>query len=101
MGRHGPQGSRRAPQRLLLVTKDADQPGEHVIDATLTADGDRTILVLEERGMPQHQLAAYGAGDQVHVEDLAAHLGGLERFVMQHGGPNSLPAYHELAANVG
>jgi len=26
--------------------------------------------------MPLEQLAAYGAGDQVHVEDLAAYLAG-------------------------
>src|SRR6266700_1156256 len=67
------------PHRLLLLTKDADEPDEQVIEATLTADGDQTILVIEERGMPLDQLAAYGAGVQVHVEDLAAHLAGRER----------------------
>ena len=45
----------------------------------LTADGDQTILVWEERGMPLDYLAAYGAGIQVHVEDLAAYLAGRER----------------------
>ena len=44
-------------------------PDEHVIEVTLAADGGQAILVWEERGMPLDQLAAYGAGIQVHVED--------------------------------
>src|SRR5919201_373907 len=64
------------PQRLLLLTKDADVPYELIDEITLTADGDQTILVIEERGMPLDQLAAYGAGVQIHFEDLAAHLAG-------------------------
>src|SRR5919201_6323215 len=67
------------PQRLLLLTKDPGEPDEHVIEATLTADGDQTTLVVEERGMPLDQLAAYGAGVKIHVEDLAAHLAGRDR----------------------
>lgn len=89
------------PQRLLLLTKDADEPDEHVIEATLTADGDQTILVLEERGMPLDQLAAYGAGVQVHVEDLAAHIGGRERCDMQKRWAELIPAYQELATSAG
>src|SRR6267154_526079 len=46
------------------------QPDVKVIEVTLDADGDPTILVVEERGMPLDLLAAYGAGIQVHVEDL-------------------------------
>jgi hypothetical protein len=42
--------------------------------ATLTTDGDQTVLVWEERGMLLDQLAAYGAGIQVHVEDLAIYF---------------------------
>jgi hypothetical protein len=52
----------RAPRRLLLVTKPDDRPDELVIEATLTADGDRTVLVIEERGMPLPHIADYGAG---------------------------------------
>ena len=51
-----------------------DQPDEDVIEATLAADGDQTVLVWEERGVPVDQLAGYGAGAQIHVEDLAAYL---------------------------
>src|SRR5438067_923233 len=52
-----------APHRLLLTTSQDDDE-KHVIEATLTADGDQTILVVEERGMPVEQVAAYGAGVQ-------------------------------------
>src|SRR6185436_19231249 len=49
------------PQRLLVLTKSPDEP-EGVIEATLTADGDQTILVIEHRGLPLEHIAAYGAG---------------------------------------
>ena len=48
------------PRRLLVVTQGHNQSYEEVIEATLTADGDRTILVLEERGMPLDLLAPTG-----------------------------------------
>jgi uncharacterized protein YndB with AHSA1/START domain len=93
------------PRRLLVTMRDADpqpgQPDETVIDATLAADGDQTILVLEERGMPLDLLAAYGAGIQVHVEDLAAHLAGRERCDADARWNELLAAYQDLAANAG
>ena len=67
------------PPRRLLVTMALGEPDEDVIEATLATDGDQTILVWEERGMPLDQVAAYGAGVQIHVEDLAAYLAGRER----------------------
>ena len=67
------------PPRRLLLTMALGQPEEDVIEATLAKDGDQTILVWEERGMPLDQVAAYGAGVQIHVEDLAAYLAGRER----------------------
>ena len=48
------------PRRLLLLTKRPGQRDEQVIEATLAADGDQTILVWEERGMPLDLLAAHG-----------------------------------------
>ena len=87
------------PRRLLVLTRDADEPDEEVIEATLTADGDQTILVIEERGMPLDHLAAYGAGWQVHVEDLAAHLAGRERCDAEARWDELVPAYQGLAPN--
>ncbi|HEX3489130.1 MAG TPA: SRPBCC domain-containing protein [Streptosporangiaceae bacterium] len=86
-------------RRLLVMTRQPGQPGEHAMEATLTADGDQTILVWEERGMPLEQLAAYGAGIQVHVEDLAAYLAGRERCDAEARWSELFPAYEQLAAN--
>ena len=88
------------PPRRLLLTMDLDQPDDDVIEATLAADGDQTILVWEERGMPLDLLAAYGAGVQIHVEDLAAHIAGREpRDDAKARWDELLPAYQELTVN--
>jgi uncharacterized protein YndB with AHSA1/START domain len=89
------------PPRRLLLAHGLDQPDVKVIEATLTADGDQTILVVEERGIPVDLLAAYGAGIQVHVEDLAAHLAGRERCDADARWDELQPAYDDLAAGVG
>lgn len=80
------------PHHWLVRTTDADDPSEHALEATLTADGDHTILVVEERGMPLDQLAADGAGVQVHAEDLAAHVAGRDRRNMQPRRAELLPS---------
>jgi uncharacterized protein YndB with AHSA1/START domain len=89
------------PQRLLLLTKQVKTSEEGVIEVTLTADGHQTILAWEERGMPLDHLAAYGAGIQVHVEDLAAHLAGRARCDAEARWDKLLPAYRDLAVNAG
>jgi uncharacterized protein YndB with AHSA1/START domain len=90
------------PQRLLVMTKHVKQPDEHSVEATLTSGRDHTILVLEERGMRLDQLAAYGAGVQIHIEDLAAHIAGNERreISAEERWEGLLPAYQDLAARV-
>ena len=89
------------PRHLLVQTEQPGQPDEHVIEVTLATDGDQTVLVWEERGMPLDHLAGYGAGIQVHVEDLAAHIAGHERGDAGARWAELLPAYQDLAANVG
>jgi uncharacterized protein YndB with AHSA1/START domain len=64
-----------APNRLLL-TMEPGTEDETEIEATLTAEGDRTRLVVEERGLPVRNLPQHGAGWQVHLEDLGRHLHG-------------------------
>ena len=62
-----------APRHLLLTTAPGtDEEGE--VEAWLTPEGDRTRLVVEERGLPVGALHFYGAGWQVHLEDLARSL---------------------------
>jgi uncharacterized protein YndB with AHSA1/START domain len=91
------------PQKLLLIMRDADpqpgQPDETVIEIVLAADASETVLVLEERGMPLDLLAAYGAGIQVHVEDLAAHIAGRDRVADTRWG-ELFPTYQALAADI-
>ena len=85
-------------QRLLLVTRHVNATDEGVIEVTLSADGRQTIVAWEERGMPVDYLAGYGAGIQVHVEDLAAHLAGAERCDAEARFGELLPVYQDLAA---
>jgi uncharacterized protein YndB with AHSA1/START domain len=88
------------PPRRLLLAHGLGQPDVRTIEATLAADGGQTILVVEVRGMPLDQLAGYGAGIQVHVEDLAAHIAGRERCDADARWDELQPAYDDLAANV-
>jgi hypothetical protein len=81
--------------------KDADEPDENLIEVTLTAADNQTTMVWEERGMPLDLLSAYGAGVQLHVEDLADHLAGRERREDAKARWDELhPAYKALAANL-
>jgi uncharacterized protein YndB with AHSA1/START domain len=89
------------PPRRLLLAMALGKPEEDVLEVTLAADGGRTILVWEERGMPLDMLAAYGAGIQVHVEDLAAYLAGRERCDAGPRWNELMPAYRDLAASAG
>jgi uncharacterized protein YndB with AHSA1/START domain len=88
------------PPRRLLLTMALGQPDEDVIEVTLAADSGQAILVWEERGMPLDQLAAYGAGVQIHVEDLAAYLAGRERVNAAARWDELETAYRDLASNV-
>jgi uncharacterized protein YndB with AHSA1/START domain len=92
------------PRRLLVTMRDSDprpgQPTETVVEATLTADGDGTILVVEERGLPLPLLPAYGAGVQLHLENLADHVGGRELADPEARWEELLPAYRAMAAEV-
>jgi uncharacterized protein YndB with AHSA1/START domain len=88
-----------SPERLVVRTQEVGEVNEHVIEATLAADGKQTRLVIEERGMPVEQVAGYGAGIQVHVEDLASHIAGRERCDAEARWAELLPAYRALAAS--
>jgi len=62
------------PPHHLLLTTEPETDDETQIEAWLTADGSRTRLVVEERGLPVGQLHFYGAGWQAHLEDLGRWL---------------------------
>ena len=90
------------PHRLAVTMRDPDarpgQPGRTVIDGRLTADGDGTIVVWEERGLPVHLLAAYGTGIQIHVEQLGDHLAGRELRDSEARWERLLPLYEAVTA---
>jgi len=88
------------PRRLLVSTREKGEPHEGIIEATLTADGDQTILVIEVRGMPLDKVAFYGAGWQLHAEDLASYLAGREPGDAEARFGELVPPYQAQAANL-
>ena len=89
------------PRQRLAATgaEDGDEvPG--VTEVTLTADGEHTLMVCEERGMPVELVAAYGVGVQIHVEDLVAHLAGRGRVDVEARWGDLQPIYAALAAAI-
>ena len=89
------------PSRLLVRTKELSESYETVIEARLNADGDQTILVIEVKGMPLDKIAFYGAGWQIHAENIAAHLAGHEPRDDEARWDELVPPYQDLAANIG
>jgi uncharacterized protein YndB with AHSA1/START domain len=87
------------PRRLLLLTRSQGEP-DGVFEATLTADGDHTVLVIEDRGVPLDHIAAYGAGDQIHLEDLAAYVAGRDRCDPRTRWQELQPSYEQLAVDL-
>ena len=88
------------PRRLEVRTKESTEPYDEVIEATLTPDGDQTILVIEARGMPLDKVAFYGAGWQLHAEDLAAYLAGRTRADAEKRFGELVPSYQDQAAGL-
>ncbi len=89
------------PRRLRVRSWEDDEATAQVIEATLTPSGNQTVLVIEERGLPVAQLAAYGAGWHVHFEDLSTYLAGHERREAKARWDALLPAYREVAIDNG
>ena len=88
------------PRRLVVTTRELQADFGGTVEATLTADGGQTILVIEARGMPLDKVHFYGVGWQIHVEDLAAHIAGRERIDDETRWEELLPAYQNLAADI-
>ena len=98
------------PRRLRVTTRETDEsyrpgngvpPFDEIAEATLTADGDQTILVIEVRGMPLDKIAFYGAGWQIHAENLATYLAGRESGDTEARWAELVPPYQDLAAGIG
>ncbi|MGC2485056.1 MAG: SRPBCC family protein [Acidimicrobiales bacterium] len=70
------------PPRQLLVTFEPGTSDEGVTEAVLTPLGEKTHLMIEQRGIPFGNLPDHGAGWQAHLEDLSSFLS---------GGPDARP----------
>ena len=97
------------PRRLLVTSRESDEswrkgrgapPFDEVKEVTLTADGDGTLLVLEVRGLPLDKVEFYGAGWQIHAENLATYVAGRDRGDTEARWDALVPAYADLAAGV-
>ncbi|HEY3091104.1 MAG TPA: SRPBCC family protein [Jatrophihabitantaceae bacterium] len=88
------------PPRRLLLTMSPGQDDQTIIEAELTPDGDRTRLVVEERGLPLDAAAGHGAGWHAHIEDLAAHLAGEPPTNWRTRWLELTPAYRERARDL-
>jgi uncharacterized protein YndB with AHSA1/START domain len=97
------------PQRFLVTTRETEEsyrrgqgvpPYDEALEVTLSTDNGQTDLVIEVRGMPLDSVAFYGAGWQIHAENLAAYIAGRE---CDEGGARwdqLVPAYQALAADI-
>jgi len=97
------------PTHLKVTTRETDEsaakgngpaPYDQTIEATLTADGDHTTLVIETRGMPLDKIAFFGAGWQVHAENLGHHVAGRELVRTEDRWGELVPPYQEQAATL-
>lgn len=71
------------------------------IEATLTAQGEHTLLVIEDRGIDLKEALLHGAGWQVHVEDLTAYLTGRPAGDWKARWIELTPAYQERGIDAG
>jgi len=97
------------PRRLRVTWRESDEsfrkgrgvpPFDATIEATLTPEGNQTSLVVEVAGMPLDKIAFYGAGWQIHAENLAVHIAGHERGDTEARWDDLVPAYQALAASI-
>lgn len=105
----GRVGACEPPRHLLVTTRESDEswreghgaePFDEIIEATLAAEGDQTVLAIEVRGLPLDAIAFYGAGWQIHAETLAGHLAGRERGDTGPRWEELVPPYQELAGRI-
>ncbi|PWJ26537.1 uncharacterized protein YndB with AHSA1/START domain [Branchiibius hedensis] len=80
------------PHRFVTTSSD----GRESVEVTLTPDGEDTVLTVEHRGLPVDMVGGYGAGTQIHLEDLGAYVAGLGRCDSDARMSVLYPAYQEL-----
>lgn len=108
-GRHRARGSARAPtaaagddQEIGRVLAEGSRRGAIRRDHPGHADRRGRPDQPGHRG-PGHldKIAFYGAGWQIHAENLAAHIAGRDRGDTEARWDELIPPYQDLAANIG
>jgi hypothetical protein len=90
-----------APTHLRVISLDNDGNDGVVIDITVTAENSGTIVALTQSALPLKWIVAFGAGMQVHFEDLAFHLAGQERCNSDARMDQLMPLYEKQGLNAG
>jgi uncharacterized protein YndB with AHSA1/START domain len=102
--RNGQVEACEPPQHLLVTMRDPDarpgQPEQLSVEAQLNAGGDQTHLTIEVKGIPLKLIAFYGAGWQIHAENLAAHILGHAPDYGETRRDELIPPYQELATGI-
>jgi uncharacterized protein YndB with AHSA1/START domain len=88
------------PRRFLVTSSESADLSEKSTEVTLSREGDQAVLLVEQRGLPLALAWAFGAGLQIHVEDLAAHVGGGGRVDAKTRFGELEPAYKSLATSI-
>jgi uncharacterized protein YndB with AHSA1/START domain len=84
-----------APRHLLVVLEPGTED-ETFIEAWLSEEGDKSRLVVEERGLPLDKIHFHGAGWQAHLEDLGRSLRG-KPSVWKTRWDELTPVYEQLS----
>lgn len=85
------------PRARLEVTMWEEEDKKHVVAAELTGEEGRSTLALEIRGIDLDVLFAYGAGWQLHAEDLGEHLAGRDYIDRPTRWDELEPTYRAMA----
>lgn len=97
------------PRRLVVTSRESQEsfeqgqgaaPFDEHIDVTLQPDGKGTVLVAQISGLPLDKIAFYGAGWQIHAENLAGYIAGTGRVDGEARWDVLVPAYQALATAV-
>jgi uncharacterized protein YndB with AHSA1/START domain len=97
------------PQRLRITTRETEesaqrgngpQPFDQTLEATLSAAGAETVLTIEIRGLPLDKIEYYGAGWQIHAENLAAHITHQEPTQTESRWSDLVATYTQLASAI-
>ncbi|HEY1832149.1 MAG TPA: SRPBCC family protein [Acidimicrobiales bacterium] len=85
-----------APHRLKVTMKPGASDEAEIV-VVLTSEGEKTRLAIEDRRLTRENLSDYGAGWQVHLEDLASFLAEREQGDWQARWRQLRPVYARLS----